>query len=301
MNVKAPIFSVIIPTRNRSALLRKCVESVIRQKFQDWELIVIDDGSEDDTAELVKGFVDERIQYYFQEHKERSSARNHGIVEASGRYVCFIDDDDYVLDNYLQDFYDYYEANGFPDIIVRTGFVRKDGDKEKFSTSYNERKHKNPVDYVLQNMCGIGSLSIPISVLGTKRFPIQFPHWQDTHLFVRLLLETDLFQLDSSNYIYLIHEEMGSKKATIDFNPLERVELNIDAMEHLFEIEREKIYEYVSRNTLSYLKAEKYLDYASNVSNRKEVLILLRKSLSSGFYISLSKKYCLATLKLLLI
>ena len=67
-----PFFSVIIPTHNRGLLMQRCVQSVIDQIYQNWEVIIIDDGSTDNTKEIVDSFDDIRISYLYQEHKERS-------------------------------------------------------------------------------------------------------------------------------------------------------------------------------------------------------------------------------------
>lgn len=97
----APFFSIILPTFNRAGFISKAIQSVIRQSHASWELIVIDDGSTDDTEEVVKGFGDERIQYHWQQNEERSAARNKGIALAQGKYICFLDSDDYYQPDHL--------------------------------------------------------------------------------------------------------------------------------------------------------------------------------------------------------
>ena len=92
-----PFFSVVIPTYNRAHLIKETIESVQKQTFSDWELIIVDDGSTDDTKSVVKSVDDKRIQYVFQENAERSVARNNGFRHAKGQYICFLDSDDYYL------------------------------------------------------------------------------------------------------------------------------------------------------------------------------------------------------------
>ena len=88
-----PVFSIIIPTYNRAHYLKQCLSSVLSQKFEDWECIVIDDGSTDTTESVVQEFVkeDDRFVYHFQVNAERCAARNKGISLASGNYICFLD------------------------------------------------------------------------------------------------------------------------------------------------------------------------------------------------------------------
>src|SRR5690606_30735037 len=97
-----PFFSIILPTYNRGPLLSKSISSVLSQKFTDFELIVVDDGSTDNTREVVQSFSDPRIHYYYKENEERNFARNFGISMAKGKYVCFLDSDDYYLPNRLE-------------------------------------------------------------------------------------------------------------------------------------------------------------------------------------------------------
>ena len=94
MSSNAPFFSVVIPTYNRANMISGAIQSVLEQTFKNFELIIIDDGSTDQTAHVIAGFSDERIKYNYQQNTERSQARNNGIKIASGRYICFLDSDD---------------------------------------------------------------------------------------------------------------------------------------------------------------------------------------------------------------
>ena len=90
----APTVSVIVPTFNRARLLGEAIESILRQTFADFELIVVDDGSSDDTAALVAAIGDPRLRYICQPHRGISSAMNNGIRAARGELVARLDSDD---------------------------------------------------------------------------------------------------------------------------------------------------------------------------------------------------------------
>lgn len=94
--------SVIIPTYNRSALVRETVNSVLRQTFPDFELFVIDDGSTDNTREVISSLNDSRLKYIYQNNSGVSSARNLGLKIARGQFICFLDSDDLWPRNFLQ-------------------------------------------------------------------------------------------------------------------------------------------------------------------------------------------------------
>ncbi|MGA3316330.1 MAG: glycosyltransferase [Candidatus Korobacteraceae bacterium] len=97
----APTVSVIIPTFNRSALLPKAIESVLAQTYTDYELIVIDDGSTDDTHERLKPYM-ERIRYFYQDNRGASAAQNKGIEVAKGKWISILGSDDVWLPTKLE-------------------------------------------------------------------------------------------------------------------------------------------------------------------------------------------------------
>ena len=88
-----PKVSVVIPTFNRAHLVRESIDSVLNQTYRDIEVIVVDDGSSDDTARVVNSY-GEPVRYLFQENKGQGAARNTGIRAAKGEYVAFLDSDD---------------------------------------------------------------------------------------------------------------------------------------------------------------------------------------------------------------
>jgi len=93
MNAKAPKISVIIPAYNSERHVRTALESVRQQSYRDYEVIVIDDGSTDDTKPVVLGF-DPSIRYLYQSNQGAAAARNTGIGAARGELICFLDADD---------------------------------------------------------------------------------------------------------------------------------------------------------------------------------------------------------------
>ncbi|MEJ5260238.1 MAG: glycosyltransferase family A protein [Anaerohalosphaeraceae bacterium] len=97
-----PKVSVIIPAYNRRMLLREAVESVCRQTFRDFEILVIDDGSTDGTAQEISSIKDGRIRYFWKENGGVSSARNLGLRKAEGEYIAFLDSDDLYMPDYLE-------------------------------------------------------------------------------------------------------------------------------------------------------------------------------------------------------
>lgn len=95
-------FSVIIPPCNRRHLLKPVIDSVLNQTYKDFELILIDDGSSDNTGEFIPdNYQDRRIKYFYKVNEERGAARNFGLQKASGNYAVFLDSDDLMMVHYL--------------------------------------------------------------------------------------------------------------------------------------------------------------------------------------------------------
>jgi glycosyltransferase involved in cell wall biosynthesis len=99
---ETPFFSVVIPTYNRAGFIKKTIESVLAQSFQDFEIIVVDDGSTDNTESIVSGIVNRKIHYLKKNNAERAAARNFGATKARGEYINFLDSDDVLYTNHLQ-------------------------------------------------------------------------------------------------------------------------------------------------------------------------------------------------------
>lgn len=103
--------SIIVPIYNAAKTLERCVHSIVNQDFTDWELLLINDGSSDDSLIISKELKsrDNRIKVFSQKKTGVSAARNLGLKKARGKYICFIDSDDYIESNYLSSLYKYRE------------------------------------------------------------------------------------------------------------------------------------------------------------------------------------------------
>lgn len=105
------LISVVVPVYNASNFISRCIESILHQEYPNIQLILINDGSKDNSLEICKSYVnkDKRVLVYNQLNKGVSTARNKGIELATGDFVCFVDSDDYVESNYLTTFLSFNE------------------------------------------------------------------------------------------------------------------------------------------------------------------------------------------------
>lgn len=103
-----PFYTIVIPTFNHAPLLKKALDSVLSQSFSDWEAIVIDNCSDDNTAEVIAGYIDPRISYFqIQNHGVIAASRNLGIRHAKGSWIAFLDSDDVWLPTRLNKLYEF--------------------------------------------------------------------------------------------------------------------------------------------------------------------------------------------------
>jgi len=129
-----PAVSVIIPTYNRSQLVKEACQSVLRQTFADFEVIVVDDGSTDGTSSVIRQIEDSRVKYLYKDNGGQSSARNLGLVSATGEYVAFLDSDDLWPPRYLATLAAQLGANKeYGAAYTRVIELRPDGTKRELS------------------------------------------------------------------------------------------------------------------------------------------------------------------------
>lgn len=91
-----PLISVIVPVYNVEKDVRRCIKSILAQDFTDFELLLVNDGSTDSSGDICYSFKDERIRYFTKPNGGLASARNYGLVRATGEYIYCVDSDDYI-------------------------------------------------------------------------------------------------------------------------------------------------------------------------------------------------------------
>lgn len=126
-----PLVSIILPTYNREKFLPRAINSVVNQTYQNWELIIVDDRSTDNTEALVREYMkqDQRMRYIKNTHKKGcGGSRNQGIEVAKGEYIAFLDDDDEWKEYHLKDIVEEFGKNEDVDWIYADIERVKDGE-----------------------------------------------------------------------------------------------------------------------------------------------------------------------------
>lgn len=187
------MISVIIPVYNRENTIKRAIMSVLNQSFRDIELIVIDDGSTDNSANVIKAIKDERLKYVYQSNKGACVARNHGIDIAKGDYIAFHDSDDIWLPDKLKIQYEALLVNKADVIFCKMS------DIGIYGTVDIPKKLK---EGFINNKCSLINIGTQ-SILGKQyvfsdcKFDNDMPRLQDFELLYRIVKKYSVYYLDT--------------------------------------------------------------------------------------------------------
>lgn len=132
---KNPEITVIVPVYNAEKYLRQCLDSILSQKFVDFELVLVDDGSMDGSGKICDEYAaeDGRIRVFHRKNGGASSARNTGLDNATGKWIAFVDSDDYVNADYLSDLHSYVGQSDTDLVISSLEIFRDDGKSSPYN------------------------------------------------------------------------------------------------------------------------------------------------------------------------
>lgn len=206
--MKFPFFSIIIPTYNRAHTIKTPIDSIIRQTFTDWELIIVDDGSTDDTLEIVASYNDSRIRYVWQENQKESAARNHGIRLAQAEWICFQDSDDEYLPHHLEVLHQAIQNH--PDYkVFKTGLIIQENGVEVHRTGILSASKLDTFPYE-----GFTTGAYHFSIFKNIRFDERIHIGEDLHFLMKTGLNYPFFVLPEWTCIchYNPHSSGGTGK-----------------------------------------------------------------------------------------
>ncbi|MCK5607342.1 glycosyltransferase [Candidatus Pacearchaeota archaeon] len=186
-----PKVSVIIPTYNRSHVIYRSIQSVLNQTYQDFEIIVVDDGSTDNTEDVIRNFNDSRIIYIrHNDNKGVAAARNTGIKASKSEYIAFQDSDDEWFSEKLNKQIEAFEMN--PEIgIIYTDMLRinKEGEIKYWhspTVSYGHIINPKTMDYQFMGLGIVSTLIKRECFNKVGDLDENFPRFEDLEIFIRL-------------------------------------------------------------------------------------------------------------------
>ena len=182
--------SVLIPTFNRARMVCEAIDSALAQTFRDFELILVDDGSTDDTAEVIRSrYGDQsRLRYFAQENGGTASARNFGLRHARGEFLALLDSDDIYLPRHLESQVAWLEAHGDVDLVICD--ARYEG-SEGDGTIFGARAYRLPDSVEAMSQA---AWALPATMLMRTEaaralgFQSEFDHAEDTDFLWRFIL-----------------------------------------------------------------------------------------------------------------
>ena len=208
-----PFFSIIIPVFNRSNLIKPAIESVIAQSYENWEIVIVDDASTDDTVCVINKYCESDSRIKLIRHpvnKERGAARNTGIDHSTGSYICFLDSDDTFCDNHLQTFFNEILAYSEPSMFFTNSYLSIDDEKgvKKYSKTEKEVPSIelwNKFSYLLKYTPNPARVCVSRSILDKFRFHISISGLEDFDLWLRIATQYPVKHIQKYTNNYFVH------------------------------------------------------------------------------------------------
>ena len=285
--------SIVVPVYNIEKYLPSCLDSILMQDFEDYELLLINDGSTDTSGIICSKYAlkDNRIKVYHQKNAGVSAARNSGIEKAQGEWVCFVDGDDTLCPNSLSIIINEADTNKL-EMIIAKSFIYKNGktkeERYKFDETflaktfdgYNLITEKN---YKRGSVCGC---IFKVNFLKENKlyFPIGLKNGEDS-IFMSLvyLYVKDVFFLDQ--IFYFVNERAGSASRSWSFEKVYKMVDNIRFINSYFEKQKnlsehqKHILNYSIYGVISSIFNSLY--YCFSISNYFKILKIVGKVLNS--------------------
>lgn len=288
-----PLISVCVPVYNRQEFIKDALESVLQQTYRHFEIIVIDDGSTDQSIDLVKSINDSRISIYENgENKGVVYSRNRYLTEAGGEFIAMLDSDDIWNEEKLKKQVRFLTTN--PDFgICGTWGVRRQSEKRDTLWSMAETDEEIRVQMLWSCPIIHSSLMIRRSILDRYdiRYDQAYANSEDYELLRRLLRHTKAYCLPDPLVVYNLHpQQLSSQKNSFQLRNAERILENYfrDLGIELTPEQRKlflKVYSFRFRFSLDNLKKIKKL-FLQMLSDCEDNLPSLKPSLSMHFFLS---------------
>lgn len=206
--------SVVIPVYNKEKYISNSIESILQQSFDDYEIIAVDDGSTDESIKVLSSYEDERIKIVRQKNAGPSVARNHGVREADGEWILFLDADDEFLPGAFEHFYNLATTQKGINCFVCNRYIEIGGEK-KLIRFYPDGRIENPYrSWVFDRLhpCQ-GAIMLRKDVAEKYPYPENLRRWEDAAMFFEIMRNEHIYRSHKPVLIYHLGAATQSKKA----------------------------------------------------------------------------------------
>jgi len=267
-------------------MIEKAINSVLDQTYKNWELIIINDASNDNTDEIVASYSDERIVYIKNEKNlERSASRNKGIDIADGDFICFLDSDDYYLENHLEEFEKCIKFNNYQKGLYYCEIIiNKELEFEKIKSN-NKKSYKNNIEFVFSDIIGVPRTCIERSIFNENKFNESLRISEDVELWMRILKKHPL--INNLNHSYVINEHEARTVNETNFNAYNDYYLLMDKL-----IKENKVF--LSKETINFEYSRCFFYFAQYYKNKsfiKSIFYLIKSIYIAPNYKTKEKIY----------
>ena len=211
-----PFFSVIIPVYNRAHRLPYVLESLKHQTFQDFETIIVDDASTDNSYQVALDYdLPKKIVLKNEKNSERCITRNKGIAVAKGQYICFLDSDDYHLPEHFQKLHNYIASKGCPVAFFITNAWNETEDGKRTERCCPDFEDYNPYTYFLRYTVNPQRWAVHREILRSVQFDEKVTIAEDMDLSLRIFAKGfPVFQIKERTTVYVAAADSFTHGAT---------------------------------------------------------------------------------------
>lgn len=281
-----PLISVIIPCYNIEKYISKTIDSILNQKFNNFEIILVDDGSIDNTGKILDEYLkkDNRIRVIHKKNEGVAIARNTGLLESNGEYIYFLDGDDYVSNSYFEDMSKIILKNNL-EIIISPYYIEKNNKKFLLSSNIKEKNYDK--DFILKNLftrkickaaMGTSLIKKEIIVKNNIFFNEKLSYSEDYHFIIRVFFKAKSFYYTNKSYFTYVQREGSAINSKLNLKRLDTLRALID-LENNLNIENKNLKNYFYLfYTISFIGNINVLSKQKNLE--KESLRLYLKELN---------------------
>jgi glycosyltransferase involved in cell wall biosynthesis len=292
-----PVISVIVPVYNNAVFLPKCIESILSQTYSYFELLLINDGSKDESGKICDDYAlhDDRVRVFHQDNSGVSFARNKGLKEAKGKYICFVDSDDWVKNVYLEDLINAVVSDGGSGLVVQ-GLEQYSSDSKYIkSISFpNLTLRGNQMAEVFTKMelyfYGYSCSKLYyLSVLKENDiyFNTSIDHAEDLLFMIDYIKRINYIRFcDKNNYVYIVYSGSLSNRNRsyiTEIKCYEIMKMNIFDIQTLYHLNSDSLNKMVATNALFLIRALPALYRPPYALSKKERIKELGKFTSYEF------------------